>query len=187
MKARLGWSMALVWMLAGCASNSFKSDFDPQANFAAIKTYSWGNNIAHGTANRFLNGTPLNQVIQDDIDAELASKGFKKVATGGDVTVQFKSIIRYIGAGTKTGSVDQTKMADSANDSFNLSVGNSGPVVQQAYTEGSVIVVIANATTGKPVWRGVGEGIVKQTVDDAKRAERLRKEVTKLLASFPPK
>jgi hypothetical protein len=186
MKSRLSFALVLMLALVGCSSNSYKSDFDKQTNFSAIKTYSWGKNIAHGTDNRFLSGKPLNAVIQDDIDQTLAAKGFRKVETGGDVTVQFKSIVRFVGAGSPSGGVDETKLAEDANDSFNLSVGDSGPVVQDSYTEGSVIVLVSNPA-GKPVWRGVGQSVVKQVADDSKREANLKKSIDTILASFPPK
>lgn len=179
-------SLLSLLLAVGCTSTGYNSDHDPQTNFSSITTYSWGKNTAQGTDNRFLNGKPLNDVIQDGIDAELQAKGLRKVDSGGDVTVQYKSIIRYVPSGGSSGTVDQTRMAPEANDSFNISPGKSGALVSDAYPEGTVIVVMTNAA-GKPVWRGVGQGVVQKMTDDSKRIERLQKNLKELLSPFPPK
>jgi hypothetical protein len=61
------------------------SEFDKKANFAAIRTYSW------------VTGTDAlipeaHQMIVAAVDAELASLGLTRVASGADVTVTYYTL-----------------------------------------------------------------------------------------------
>ncbi len=61
------------------------STFDKKANFASFRTYAWGS------------GTPAfnpaaHTMILEAVDAEMAGRGFTKVASGGDVTLSYYSM-----------------------------------------------------------------------------------------------
>jgi hypothetical protein len=69
-----------VLLMLGCAfAQQIRTDFDHQANFSQYKTYSWQQIM------------PANSLwdarIKNAVDAELTTKGWTQVASGGDVAI----------------------------------------------------------------------------------------------------
>ena len=82
MKATRPALVCIAFILAALASvcaQNVQTDFDHQANFSQYKTYSWQEI------------KPANSLwdarIKSAVDAQLASKGWTQVATGGDVAI----------------------------------------------------------------------------------------------------
>ena len=59
-----------------------ESTFDKKANFASFRTYTWmpGTHAFNPTAHK---------LIVEAVEAEMARRGFTKVAAGGDVTLAY--------------------------------------------------------------------------------------------------
>ena len=84
------------------------STFDKKANFASFRTYTWTpgthafNPVAH-------------KLIVEALEAEMAARGFTKVATGGDVTLSYSSMavknvdLKDLGKAERAGSEAPTK------------------------------------------------------------------------------
>ena len=74
----------LVALIASQAPPIGKADstFDKKANFASFRTYAWG----PGT-HAF--NPALHKLILEAVEAEMATRGFTKVASGGDVTLSY--------------------------------------------------------------------------------------------------
>jgi hypothetical protein len=74
--------VALILTLALSACTAFRvyTDYNPAAQFASYRTYSWSTTPEQVS--------PLiAQRIVDAVDMQLRAKGWTKVATGGDVAV----------------------------------------------------------------------------------------------------
>jgi len=61
------------------------STFDKKANFASFRTYTW-------TPGTHAFNPAAHKLIVDALEAEMAARGFKKVDTGGDVTLSYSSM-----------------------------------------------------------------------------------------------
>ena len=61
------------------------STFDKKANFASFRTYRW-------TPGTHAFNPEAHKLIVDALEAEMAARGFTKVATGGDVTLSYSSM-----------------------------------------------------------------------------------------------
>ena len=61
------------------------STFDKKANFASFRTYTW-------TPGTHAFNPAAHKLIVDALEAEMAARGFTKVATGGDVTLSYSSM-----------------------------------------------------------------------------------------------
>ncbi len=58
------------------------STFDKKANFASFRTYAW-------TPGTHAFNPAAHKMISRRVEAEMAARGFTKVATGGDVTLSY--------------------------------------------------------------------------------------------------
>jgi hypothetical protein len=150
-----------------------RTDFDHSANFASYKTYSWlkvqaGNSLWDGR-------------IQQDVDAELASKGWTKVDSGGDATVSaFRS------------THDQQTLEtfyDGVGGGWRWRGFGGGDGMATTTTEetkvGSVVVDIFDSHTEKLIWRGHDSDDLSSNVD--KNIKKLQKDITDMFKHFPPK
>src|SRR5260370_12636748 len=81
MKRKLSLLLLGVTLLSGAASLNaqVKTDYDHNANFGSYKTYSWL---------KVQSGDSLwNDRIKQDVDSQLAAKGWTKVDSNGDASV----------------------------------------------------------------------------------------------------
>ena len=67
------------------AVGKVESTFDKTANFASFRTYAW-------TPGRHAFNPAAHQLIIEALEAEMAARGFTKVASGGDVTLSYSSM-----------------------------------------------------------------------------------------------
>jgi len=140
------------------------SDSDPAAPFATYRTYMW-------TA-----GTPslegLNeQRIHDGVDAQLAAKGLRKVASGADLVVATH--------------VKTQQQRELISDGFGYGAWwGAGPIASvQTYVTGMLIVDLYDAHTKKMVWRGTATDTVSGK--PSKNAERINKGLSKMFTRYP--
>ncbi len=56
----------------------------------------------------------------------------------------------------------------------------------RVYNQGSLIIDISDAVSGKPIWRGVSEKRLGRTMSPAQQREVLSKAVAEVISQFPP-
>jgi hypothetical protein len=56
----------------------------------------------------------------------------------------------------------------------------------RTYDEGTLLIDVLEPGSQRLLWRGVGRAEVHRISDPAKREERLREAVAKILERFPP-
>lgn len=179
--------MVSAMFLVGCTPSRTYYHADPGTDFTQIKTYSWGSVTERGLAYRKVNGKPVVQAIKDDLDRALASRGLRRVETGGDAIVSYYGKLEYKPGLTEKGATDESPDAMEKADSVISQQTDPGPVVNQAYPVGTIVVYMHDPSGKKEIWRGVAEGVMKQTASDDQRLANLGKIVDKLLAKYPPK
>lgn len=157
-------------MLAGVGLllASVKIDYDHGADFSRYKTYSWLS--AKGTDDLW-----TDRIVQD-VDAQLAAKGWTKVESGGNATISafgrthneqtletfyngFGGGWRWRGFGDATTTVENT------------------PV-------GTLVVDVFDGASKKLIWRGMSTDTLSTKPD--KNEKKLEKAVEDMFKKFPP-
>ncbi|MGN6512602.1 MAG: DUF4136 domain-containing protein [Lysobacteraceae bacterium] len=166
----------LALLLASCASTpTVRTDHDPAVQFAGYHTYSWRQKPQEGPA-------LLMQRIVDDIDAQLAAKGWRQVPDGGDVALAAHVATR------------ERHRVDTFYDTPMWGGwGWHGPwawgtgyahTSTTSYTVGTLLVDMFDANTRRAIWSGVAEGTVPAKPEQIN--QKLDAAVAKMFAGFPP-
>lgn len=150
-----------------------KTDYDHSANFAQYKTYSWLKVQA---------GDSLwDARLQQDVDAQLAAKGWTKVDSNGDAVV---SAFR---------STQQQQSLQTFYDGFGGGWGRRGfgggmgmaTTTTETTKVGNVVVDIFDAHTQKLLWHGVDNQDLSSNSN--KNIKNLNQDINNMFKHFPPK
>src|SRR3954465_2284188 len=63
-------------LVIGCAHANRNVDYDHNANFSELKTYSWDAVEESGTKHRPADGKSVADIVRDAVDSSLAQKGY---------------------------------------------------------------------------------------------------------------
>jgi hypothetical protein len=160
----------LVPMFAGVCLllAGVKIDYDHGADFNRYKTYSWLS--AKGTDDLW-----TDRIVQD-VDAQLAAKGWSKVESGGKATISafgrthneqtLETYYNGFGGGWRwRGFGDATTMVENT------------PV-------GTLVVDVFDGSSKKLIWRGMSTDTLSTKPD--KNEKKLEKAVEDMFKKFPP-
>ncbi len=168
----------LATSLVACASTpTVHTDFDPGANFASFRTYSW--------AMKPQGASPLvTQRIVDGIDARLAARGWTQSANGDValaahiVTSQRQTLDTFY-----TGSNMGGWGWRGGGWGGGMGMGSATTTVR-TYDVGTLVVDMFDARSKQAVWRGTASGTVPSTPERTNAA--VEAGLDKLFAGFPP-
>jgi hypothetical protein len=157
--------------LASVFAQNVQTDFDHQANFSQYKTYSWQEIKPADSL--------WDARIKAAVDAQLASRGWTKVDTDGDVAI----------VAIKTTQTQKT--LQTFYDGFGggwrwRGFGGFGDstTTEQDYKEGTLVVDLYDGKSKQLIWRGSAEDTLSDKAD--KNEKNLDKGVVKMFKSFPP-
>jgi hypothetical protein len=163
---------AFLLVIMGVAyAQHVQTDFDHQVNFSQYKTYSWQQIKSPNSL--------WDNRIKNSVDAQLATKGWTQVASGGDVSlVAMKT--------TKTERNLQTFYDGFGGGWRWRGFGGMGEATttEQDYKEGTVVVDLYDSKTKQLIWRGSTEDTLSDKA--AKNEKNLDKGVEKMFKDFPP-
>jgi hypothetical protein len=146
---------------------SVKTDYDHAANFSQYKTYSWIG--AKATDDLWADR------ITQDVDAQLAAKGWTKVESGGDATV------------SAFGRVRNEQTLETFYDGLGgwrwRGFGESTTTVENTPV-GSLVVDVFDAKTKKLIWRASSTETLSSKPE--KNEKKLEKAVEEMFKKFPP-
>lgn len=163
---------AILMALLGAAfGQHIQSDFDHQANFSQYKTYSWQEIKASNSL--------WSDRIKEAVNAQLASKGWTQVDSGGDVAI----------VAIKTTQTERTLQTfyDGMGGGWRWrGMGGFGEstTTEQDYKEGTLVVDMYDASTKQLIWRSSAEETLSDKAE--KNEKNLDKGVVKMFKSFPP-
>jgi hypothetical protein len=146
---------------AGAADITVTHDW--HADFSRYKTWRWRK------------GTPApdlaaDKQIRDAIESRLSARGFSRVEKGGDLDVVY-----YVGAENKLG-------VETIIDNQPFWEGRATRI--RYLSEGTLVLDMIDASTGKVVWRGQAHDA---TTPAARAIEHMIAEgIAQLLEDFPP-
>ena len=162
-------SIAMVLVLAASLfAQDVKTDYDRHANFGQYKTYSW---------DKVQTQDPLwVDRIKSAVDASLAAKGWRQVASGGDVSL------------TATEIAQNQQILNTYYDNFGRGrrFGGFGDATTTTdyYQVGSLVVDVYDTQTKKLIWQGSSSDTLSNNAD--KNIKNLDKSVQKMFKHFPP-
>lgn len=176
-------SLLFVW---GCSSVSYKTDFDPAADFGSYKTYMWYSGKMPD--DDVLNANPLvKKRVGAGIDKALQAKGY---AIGTQDAFDFVVIIH-------AGDKQKTQITSSGGYGYGGygyggygsgwgGYGGYGGTNVYQYDETTLVIDIMDAKKKEMVWRGTATGIVGEQPDPEKQQKNIDEVVSKMLSEFPP-
>jgi Domain of unknown function (DUF4136) len=154
-----------------------KTDYDHTANFATYKTYSWLKVQA---------GDSLwDDRIKQDVDAQLAAKGWTRVDSNGDAAV---SAFR---------STQNQQTLDTFYNGFGGGWGWRGfggggfggdgfsTTTTQTTKVGNVVVDVFDSHTKKLIWRGTDSQDLSSNANS--NIKKLSNDINNMFKHFPPK
>lgn len=168
----------LVAAAAGYAWAKVISDHDPTADFSSYKTYGW---LQREDANDELLPEHLRMRLQRVTEDVLAEKGLEPAPAPPQTDLL---LTYHFGAGEEF-AVDYMPYSPYQPWGYGYWGGYGGGYTQvRKYMEGTLVLDIVDARTHQLVWFG---SISKELRSVNPPGDRIKKTVTKLLKSFPPK
>lgn len=176
-------------LFAGCSSQpSVETDHQADFDFASLKTFEVAETKQNTQESILVSPFTLSH-IQSALNGELA-KRYQSVATGAkpDFIVSYHVVIEE--------KIDPTSY--DALYGYGYGYGYYGRGYYhpwpyhgygtgvRVYNQGSLIIDIADAKTGKPIWRGVSEKRLGRSMAPQQQREILSAAVTEVIAHFPP-
>jgi hypothetical protein len=176
MKRCFATAFVSALLLVACASSApvVQTDQAPGVSFAGYRTYMWAEEP-----------NTQSPIVRDKlvraIDAELAAKGWQRVAEGdvalvGQIVsreeVSYDNVSFGFGLGNWGGS---------SGGAIGTSTGTSRP---RTNVVGSLIIDMYDAKTKQAIWRGTVSGDVPQTPETIDAA--IAQYIPRMFAQFPP-
>lgn len=188
------WALAFV---AGASTAmaqklEIKTNQDPKANFAALKTYAWlppaplVKNVAPGgLTNPTLSEEALGPHIVAAIDRELTARGWTKVAEVNQADVK----IAYFAA--LTTGFNNTYLGEY----YGYVTGWANPIApgytpstsMSVYEKGTVVVDIVQRAENRAIWRASVQTRINQEHTLQQRIERINQAAGRMFEKFPVK
>jgi len=176
-----------LFLLAGCSTLTVKTDYEPQYDFSALKTYAWLEGEAPSNDIRVNNSLIINRVV-DAVNNDLQSKGYQLVEKdkadfyvnwfgGIENKIRRETINHYYGGmGYGYGAWGYGGYWPGYSQTYDVE-----------YQEGSLIIDIADSKDKQLIWRGTGQDYVEDNETPEKITAGINQTVTKILGTFPPK
>lgn len=157
----------LLCLSAAAWAQDIRFDYDRSANFAAYKTYEWIDPQGGQAVNQL-----TDQNIKRSVEAQLASKGLRRVESGGDLQITYHV------------ALDPEKEFDS---------WGSGPrwwgmtrVTSSTIEIGTLVIDFYDPARKQLVWRGAASKTLDIKKDPDKNYQNLQKALAKLFKNYPP-
>jgi Domain of unknown function (DUF4136) len=178
MKHRNSLMPILLSALAACSPFQVSSDYDPKANFAAYRTYSWLPRIEQPDSDPRLQSSLLHSRIRDAVDAQLTSKGLRQDPTANpDLLVAYHVALQ-----------GKLEISTVPSYPYGPSVwGATQKTYTRQYDEGTLIVDLIDASNRQLVWRGSAQAEVKPDTSPQERQKRINEAVQQILERYPPR
>ncbi len=180
----------LCGFLGACASKpTYMFDHDEYTDFSPFKTYRWYDDTHPSREAEYRHYNASDKRVRTYVDAELKRKGYREATQGpADLWINYNI----------------SKQQQMRMDSFNnypagmyggMGVGSYGSGVTLGYSsgpsvrtweEGTVVLDILNASTGKVIWRGIAEGRLQESLTQKEKNHIAAELSRELLSKFPP-
>jgi len=162
-------------------------DHDPDAGFAAYKTYSWLSEAQILTGISRIDDPILNARVRHEVDRRLRAKGFVLSRTGmPDFLVAWRAAIRRKLEYSKLAIGYDYAPAWGRDRVTGTSVGERGTYVRE-HEMGTLVIDIVDARQNRLVWWGAAQAEIDIEDSRGTKKARLNKAVGRILKRFPPR
>ena len=171
MKLRTTLFAAMIALAALCcvsAAQDVHTDHDKQANFERYHTYYFA---------KVQTTNPLwQQRVEDAVDKELQSKGWRKVDSNGDVAL--------MAVGSAQNQQEYQTFYNRLGGWRWGGFGDEATTTVQNYRVGTLVLDMYDNQSKRLIWRGTAD----ETLSDKpeKNEQKLDKAVNKMFKDFPP-
>ncbi len=151
-------------------------DYDREADFSQITTYSWT-----GKRHPEINDLVHNRILQA-LNSQLEAKGLREVDSNPDV------FVAYYGDDNERIEIDTNHFGYGYGPSWywggaGMGMSSSSSTVR-IYKEGTIIVDMYRAGDKQLIWRGTVTGTISE--NPQKNEKNIGKGIAKLFQKFPP-
>jgi hypothetical protein len=163
------------------------TEHDKAFNFSSLKTYTWLPNPQEYFGDSRIDKAALEALIKTAVDRQLAAKKYVKITSG---TPDFH--VRYHAITSRDMQIENVSDAHSGMsgdwDDHRLSVYRKGGGKSATYSwdKGTLLLDMVNPENNKFFWIGTAAAKIGLQDSAEKKAERINRAVSKLLADFPP-
>jgi hypothetical protein len=177
--------IALFFSITGCVTTAPKIvgvayDQGDLARVEKAKTYHWSLPAA-SEINPYNNQDLYLNLVKSDIDTELAKKGYKLVAAGGDLEVSFLMLYK---TGAAMTVVDQYFGTNRKPEHHIIKAVSSVPSSPN-YEVGTLVVDAEDASDHESLWRGAVSSPVNRDKPYETQKIRINRAVALVMAGFP--
>ena len=177
----LGLPLLLLMLIASCSSVQVLSDYDQKANFNGYTSYAF---YKTGIDKAQISDLDKKRILRA-IEAEMSSRGFVK-SENPDLLVSIFT--------------KEQERVDVYNNNYGWGgawgwgynpwawgpgFGWGGSSVSTS-TQGSLYIDLIDNKTNELVWQGKGVGTLSNSNSVAKKEERIKEFVSKILKQYPP-
>jgi len=181
-------------LLAAAAVNGagvkVKTEFDRNADFSALRSYSWLPTPPYQTQtspdvkDRFLSPETIDAQLRATVDDALAAKGVRAAPEGATPDC---FLVYYAAFGI-------TINANVLGEHYAYITGWGSPFIGGTPTtalrvleQGTVVIDMLNRDKKVAIWRATATGAVDRDQTDQQRTRRLKDAVADMFKKFPPK
>jgi hypothetical protein len=170
----LGIVVAATFVV-GCATLNVSSHVERGIDFTQFVTFDWGPADAFPVGDPRLDNNPFfRDYLTGAIEKQLAKRGYRRATGSPNLLVHFHANV------TERFEVHGVEPYNSQT-----CAPNCEPSIAQ-YEEGTIVVDVADASTGKVIWRGWAQDNIRGFIDDQDAMQRhIVKSVDRMFASFP--
>jgi hypothetical protein len=150
--------LLFLFCAASTSAQKVNTEWDNKAHFSNYKTYAWleSKHPAHSDL--------LNKRVIENVDKQMAAKGFTKVADNSDVFVVYNAHVKEqvsVGAGYDPASPSSVPLW------------------------GILVINFVDGQTRALVWRGTGMDVLSD--EPEKNVQSIEKATAKMFKKYPPK
>ncbi len=169
-------AVLVVFIFAGGAVASVKTSHKEKIDFSKYRSYSWREWPNLHPDHPLAEGSPLDQVVKEIANKELARQGFELVTDGDpDLWMTYTAFVQ------DSVTVEGTKHEITSGVSW---IGDPQAHAMLYYQEGTLVFEVYDASNEVQVWSG-------WAVEVADTREKLRKKgkkaIPKIFRHFPPR
>jgi hypothetical protein len=169
--------------LASCSSVDTKTDYDPDVDFSAYKTYAWVGNSGVIEGSELAQYPLIAKRVAVSVERNLNDAGLQLV---DDPESADFAIVLHAGAQEK---MQVTNYGGHYGyyqyDPWWGPYGGHTDV--SYYTEGSLVIDFVDVETKELAWRGIGTAIVKDYNSPEDAQKGIDKIVDRIMEGYPPK
>jgi hypothetical protein len=166
----------MAFAAAGCATMNAGSYSERGIDFAQYRTFDWGPADALPTGDPRLDRNPFFQdYVQGAVERRRAVKGFGRSSSTPDLLIHYHASI--------TRRIDIDRLSREYASCYD----ENCPVRVVEFEAGTLVLDIADARTGRVIWRGWAQHGVADILNNPDRmAQRINEAVAGMLETLPP-